>query len=76
MNQYYPHLPSMRTITNGSLEQIGSTWQYIQTTLLNLWSSRMPGPSWKISSRLLWCCISLLCLHRYRQPSYHSWWKM
>jgi hypothetical protein len=25
MNQYYPHLPSMRTITNGSLEQIGST---------------------------------------------------
>jgi hypothetical protein len=24
MNQYYPHLPSVRTVTNGSLEQIAS----------------------------------------------------
>jgi hypothetical protein len=44
MHQYYPHLPSIRTVTNASLERIGSARQYVQTTLLNLWSSQMPGP--------------------------------
>jgi hypothetical protein len=76
MHQYYPHLPSIRTVTNALLEPIGSAWEYVQTTLLNLWSSRMPGPGWKLSSRLLWCCINLLCTHWCRQPSNYSWWKM
>ena len=38
MNQYYPHLPSTRTVTNGTLEQIASARQYFQTSLLNLWN--------------------------------------
>jgi hypothetical protein len=45
MNQYYPHLPSKRTVMNASLEQIGSASQYVQVTILNLWSSRTLGPS-------------------------------
>jgi hypothetical protein len=45
MNQYYPHLPSKRTVMNASLEQIGSASQYVQVTILNLWSSCTPGPS-------------------------------
>jgi hypothetical protein len=45
MNQYYPHLPSARTVANASLgEQIGCTRQYIQTNLVNLWSSHVMGP--------------------------------
>jgi hypothetical protein len=43
---------------------------------LNLWSSHMPGPSWKISSHLLSCCISLLHPCWCRWPSYYSWQKM
>jgi hypothetical protein len=44
MNQYYPHLPSARTVVNASLrERIGSARQYIQTNLVNLWSSRATG---------------------------------
>jgi hypothetical protein len=39
-----PHLPSVRAVMNAPLEQIGSARQYVQTTLLNLWSSQMPGP--------------------------------
>jgi hypothetical protein len=38
MNQYYPHLPSARTVTNGTLERIASARQYFQTSLLNLWN--------------------------------------
>jgi hypothetical protein len=38
LNQYYPHLPSTRTVTNGTLEQIASARRYIQTSLLNLWN--------------------------------------
>jgi hypothetical protein len=38
LNQYYPHLLSTRTVTNGTLEQIASARQYIQTSLLNLWN--------------------------------------
>jgi len=45
MNQYYPHLTSVRTVINGLLEWIGSAWQFVQMTLLNLWSSRTLGPS-------------------------------
>jgi hypothetical protein len=45
MNQYYPHLPSARTVRNASLgERIGSAQKYIQTNLMNLWSSRTMGP--------------------------------
>jgi hypothetical protein len=44
MNQFYPHLPSARIVTNDSLgERIGSACRYIQMNLLNMWSSR-PGP--------------------------------
>jgi hypothetical protein len=46
MNQYYPHLPSVRIVTNASLvEWIGSAQCYIQMNLLTLWHSRMTGPS-------------------------------
>jgi hypothetical protein len=41
MNQYYPHLPSARTVTNGTLEQIASAQQYFQTSLLNLWNPQL-----------------------------------
>jgi hypothetical protein len=41
MNQYYPHLPSARTVTNGTLEQIASARQYFQTSLLNLWNPQL-----------------------------------
>ena len=44
MNQYFAHLPSIRTVRNASLERIESVREYIQTNLLNLWGSRMPGP--------------------------------
>jgi hypothetical protein len=45
LNQYYPHLPSARTVRNASLgERIGSARKNIQTNLMNLWSSRMTGP--------------------------------
>jgi hypothetical protein len=51
MNQYYLHLPSARTVANASLgERIGSARQYIQTNLVNLWSSRAMGPWWNILS--------------------------
>jgi hypothetical protein len=77
MNQYYPHLPSARTVRNASLGKwIGSAQKYILTNLMNLWSSRMMGPGWKISSCALWCCISLLCICWCRWPSYYSWQKM
>ena len=38
MNQYYPRLPSARTVTNGTLERIASARQRFQTSLLSLWS--------------------------------------
>jgi hypothetical protein len=46
MNQYYPHLLSVRTVTNGSLEQIASAWHYVQTNLLNWWCSNVEA-GWK-----------------------------
>jgi hypothetical protein len=77
MNQYYPHLPSARTVTNGTLEWIASAWQYFQTSLLNLWNPPQLGASWKISSsHLLWLGISLLYLRWCRWPSLYSWQKM
>ncbi len=39
MSQFYPHLPPAGTVTNASLEQIGSARWCTQTNLLNLWSS-------------------------------------
>jgi hypothetical protein len=76
MNQYYPHLPSTRTVTNGTLEWIASSWQYFQTSLLNLWNPPL-GAGWKISpSHLLWLGISLLYLRWFRRPSLYSWQKM
>jgi hypothetical protein len=47
MNQYFAHIPSIRTVRNASLERIESIRGYIQTNLLSLWGSRMPGPGWK-----------------------------
>jgi hypothetical protein len=48
MNQYYPHLPSARTVRNASLgERIGSAQKYIQMNLMNLWSSCTTGPGEK-----------------------------
>jgi hypothetical protein len=45
MNQYYLHLLSARTVANASLgERIGCAQQYIQTNLVNLWSSHVTGP--------------------------------
>jgi hypothetical protein len=44
MNQYFAHIPSIRTVRNSSLERIESVWGYIQTNLLSLWGSRTPGP--------------------------------
>jgi hypothetical protein len=45
MNQYYPHLPSARTVRNASLgEQTGSAQKYIQMNVMNLLSSRTMGP--------------------------------
>jgi hypothetical protein len=38
LNQHYPHLPSTRTVTNGTLEWIASARQSIQTSLSNLWN--------------------------------------
>ena len=38
MNQYYPHLPSARTVTNGTLDRIASARQCFQTSPLNLWN--------------------------------------
>jgi hypothetical protein len=76
MNQYYPHLPSARTVTNGTLERIASARQYFQMSLLNLWNPQL-GACWKISpSHLLWLGISLLYLCWCRRPSLYSWRKM
>jgi hypothetical protein len=76
LNQYYPHLPSTRTVMNGTLEWIASAWQYIQMSLLNLWNPQR-GDGWKISpSRLLWLGICLLYLCWCRQPSLYSCQKM
>jgi hypothetical protein len=76
LNQYYPHLPSMRTVTNGTLEQIASARQYIQRSLSNLWNPQR-GDGWKISpSRSLWLGIYLLYLHWCRGPSLYSCRKM
>jgi hypothetical protein len=45
MNQYYQHLPSARTVVKASLrERVGSARQYIETNLVNLWSSHAMGP--------------------------------
>jgi hypothetical protein len=41
MNQYYPHLLSTRTVTNGTLKRIASARQYFQTSLLNLWNTQL-----------------------------------
>ncbi len=44
MNQYYPHLPSARTVRNASLgEWIGSAQKYIQTNLMNFVEFRYDG---------------------------------
>jgi hypothetical protein len=76
MNQYYPHLPSARTVTNGTLKRIASAQQYFQTSLLNLWNPQL-GAGWKISpSHLLWLGVSLLYLCWCRRPSLYSWQKM
>ena len=40
MNQYFTHLPSIRTVRNASLERIGSVREYVQTNLLNLFGAR------------------------------------
>jgi hypothetical protein len=47
LNQYFTHLPSIRTVRNVSLERIGSVWEYVQMNLLNLFGARTPGPGWK-----------------------------
>jgi hypothetical protein len=44
LNQYFTHLPSIRTVQNASLERIGSVQEYIQTNLMNLFGARTPGP--------------------------------
>jgi hypothetical protein len=76
LNQYYPHLPSTRTVTNGTLERIASTQQYIQTSLLKLWNPQQ-GDGWKIPpSHSLWLGICLLYLCWCRQPSFNSCQKM
>jgi hypothetical protein len=76
LNHYYPHLPSMRTVTNGTLEWIASARQYIQTSLSNLWNPQR-GDGWKISpSCWLWLGIYLLYLRWCRQPSLYSCQKM
>jgi hypothetical protein len=36
----------------------------------------MPGPGWKLSSHLLWYCISLFYLRWCRQWNYYSCRKM
>jgi hypothetical protein len=41
LNQYYQHLPSIRTSVSGTREQIVSVRQYIQTSLLNLWNPNL-----------------------------------
>jgi hypothetical protein len=41
LNQYYQHLPSVRTSVSGTREQIVSVRQYIQTSLLNLWNPNL-----------------------------------
>jgi hypothetical protein len=76
MNQYFAHLPSIRTVQNASLERIGSVWEYFQTNLLNLFGARTPGPGWKIPSHSLWLGISLLYLCWCRWPNYYSCQKM
>ena len=45
MNQFYPHLPSTRTVRNTVLERIGSVQVFVQTSLTSLWSSHQTGPS-------------------------------
>jgi hypothetical protein len=47
LNQYFTHLPSIRTVQNASLKRIGSVQEYVQTNLLNLFGARMLGPGWK-----------------------------
>jgi hypothetical protein len=76
MNQYFAHIPSIRAVRNASLERIESFRGYIQTNLLSLWGSRMPGPGWKLSSRSLWSCISLFYLRWRRRQNYYSCQKM
>jgi hypothetical protein len=39
LNQYFTHLPSIRTVQNASLERIGSVWEYVQINLLNLFGA-------------------------------------
>jgi hypothetical protein len=58
MNQFYPHLPSIRTVRNTVLAWIGLVQMFIQTSLTSLWSSCQTGPSWK-TSHSLWCYINL-----------------
>jgi hypothetical protein len=47
LNQYFTHLPSIRTVRNASLERIGSVREYVQTNLLNPFGARTLGPGWK-----------------------------
>jgi hypothetical protein len=44
MNQFFPHLPSTRTVRNTVLEQIGLAQVFVQTSLTSLWSSYQMGP--------------------------------
>jgi hypothetical protein len=47
LNQYYQHLPSVRTSVSGTRERIVSVRQYIQTSLLNLWNPNLDS-GWKL----------------------------
>jgi hypothetical protein len=76
MNQYFAYILSIWTVRNASLERIESIRGYIQTNLLSLWGSRTPGPGWKLSSCLLWYCISLFYLRWHRWRNYYSCRKM
>jgi hypothetical protein len=69
LNQYNPHLPSLRTVQNATLEWIGSVWQYFQTNLLNLWSSQTPGPVEK-KIQLLWFSFTLSLLAQVTKLSF------
>jgi hypothetical protein len=77
MNQYDHHLLSVSTVMNGSLEQIASTRQYIQTNLLNLWRSPYDGTQFLTTLKSLALMLyQFALLHWFRRPSYYSWWKM
>jgi hypothetical protein len=69
---YSVHSDSSKCVSR----RIQSVQRYIQTNLLSLWGSRMPGPGWKLSSHSLWYCISLFYLRWRRRRNYYSCQKM